>query len=112
MKCNNSDEGCDWQGSVGTLDKHMVTCEFECVPCKYQYVGCDVKMTRKDITQHEEEDDKKHLHLALQSVAIPTLSDGYLKCLSTAPRNETRRFSCQNPSIRIPMATRCVLKSM
>ena len=76
MMCNNSDQGCDWQGSVGTLDKHMATCEFECVPCKYQYVGCDVKMTRKDIAQHEEEDDKQHLHLALQSVAIPTLSDG------------------------------------
>ena len=76
MRCNNSDEGCDWQGSVGTLDKHIETCEFECVPCKYQYVGCDVKMMRKDIAQHEEEDDKKHLHLALQSVAIPTLSDG------------------------------------
>ena len=54
----------------------MTTCEFECVPCKYQYVGCDVKMTRKDITQHEEEDDKKHLHLALKSMAIPTLSGG------------------------------------
>ena len=74
--CNNSDDGCGWQGSVGTLDKHMATCEFECVPCKYQYVGCDVKMTRKDITQHEEEDDKKHLHLALKSMAIPTLSGG------------------------------------
>ena len=33
-------------------------------------------MTWKDITQHEEEDDNKHLHLALQSVAIPTLSNG------------------------------------
>ena len=76
MRCNNFDKGCGWQGSVGTLDKHMATCEFECVPCKYQYVGCDVKMMRKDIAQHEEEDDKKHLHLALQSVAIPTLSDG------------------------------------
>ena len=75
MKCNNSDEGCDWQGSVGTLDKHMATCEFECVPCKYQYVGCDAKMMRKDIAQHEEEDDKKHLHLALQHIT-PSLSDG------------------------------------
>ena len=76
MECNNFEKGCNWQGSVGTLDKHMATCEFECIPCKYQYVGCDVKMTRKDITQHEEEDDKKHLHLALQSAAISTLSDG------------------------------------
>ena len=76
MRCVNSYKGCGWQGSVGTLDKHMETCEFECVPCKYQYVGCDVKMMRKDIAQHEEEDDKKHLHLALKSVAIPTLSDG------------------------------------
>ena len=53
----------------------MATCELEYVPCKYQYVGCDVKMMRKDIAQHEEEDDKKHLHLALQHIT-PTLSDG------------------------------------
>ena len=75
VRCNNFDKGCGWQGSVGTLDKHMATCEFECVLCKYQYVGCDVKMMRKDIAQHEEEDDKKHLHLALQHI-IPTLSGG------------------------------------
>ena len=75
MKCNNFEKGCNWQGSVGTLDKHMAACDFECVPCKYQYVGCDVKIMRKDITQHEEKDDKKHLHLALQHIT-PTLSDG------------------------------------
>ena len=51
----------------------MATCELECVPCKYQYVGCDAKMTMKNIAQHEE---KQHLHLALQHMAIPALSDG------------------------------------
>ncbi len=52
----------------------MTSCECEVVSCKYSYVGCHVKKIKKDIKKHEEEDDKHHLHLALQSVAIPTLS--------------------------------------
>ena len=76
VMCNNLYKGCDWLGSVGTLGDHLTSCTFECVSCKYEYVGCDVKTMRKDIEKHKEEDDKQHLHLALQSVAIPTLSYG------------------------------------
>ncbi len=61
---------------MATLVDHVTSCECEIVSCKYSYVGCAAKKMKKDIKKHEEEDDKHHLHLALQSVAIPTLSHG------------------------------------
>ncbi len=61
---------------MATLVDHVTSCECEVVSCKYSYVGCAAKKMKKDIKKHEEEDDKHHLHLALQSVAIPTLSHG------------------------------------
>ena len=48
----------------------MATCEFEYVPCKYHFVGCDVKMVRKDIAQHKQE---KHLRLVFWSIAMKNL---------------------------------------
>lgn len=33
MRCANVDGGCEWEGTVGTFDLHMATCEFIMVPC-------------------------------------------------------------------------------
>ena len=43
-------------------------CEYTEVSCKYANIGCEVKLKRKDMRAHEE-DDKIHLHLALDAVA-------------------------------------------
>ena len=42
-------------------------CEYTEVSCKYANIGCEVKLKRKDMRAHEE-DDKIHLHLALGAV--------------------------------------------
>ena len=77
MRCNKFKEGCLWKGSVGTLSTHMQSCEFDLVvPCKYKYIGCEVKMKKKDIEKHQQQEDNHHLHLALESVVVPTLSEG------------------------------------
>ena len=47
--------------------KHLDTCIFTEVSCKYRSLGCDVKMKRKDIPEHENE-DKLHLHMALDKI--------------------------------------------
>ena len=47
---------------------HLEECDFSETPCKYQELGCDVKMMRKEISAHEEEEDKLHLHMALDRV--------------------------------------------
>ena len=76
MKCSSFKDGCLWKGSVGTLSTHMQSCEFDLVPCKYKYIGCEVKMKKKDMEKHQQQEDGHHLHLALQSVVVPTISEG------------------------------------
>ena len=42
-------------------------CEHTVISCKYEGIGCYVKMKRKDMGAHEQ-DDKAHLHQALTTV--------------------------------------------
>ena len=64
VKCSNAK--CDWVGTVGTLDEHVVKCEFSVVRCKYKELGCDAELTIHDRIAHEE-DDTLHLHLAIDT---------------------------------------------
>ena len=48
------------------MDTHVNDdCEYTTVPCKYENIGCSKRMICKDIKEHEEDDDKAHLHMAL-----------------------------------------------
>ena len=44
VKCDNAERGCEWEGTVGTLEEHdvMTTCEFTPVPCPKE---CQLKGT-------------------------------------------------------------------
>jgi hypothetical protein len=33
VRCFNVDRGCEWKGTVSTLEEHLTTCEFTLVPC-------------------------------------------------------------------------------
>ena len=33
VRCANSERGCQWTGTVGTLDHHIASCQFALVPC-------------------------------------------------------------------------------
>lgn len=50
------------------IKRHLEECIYTEVPCKYQRLGCIVKMKRSDITVHED-DDRLHLHMALDTIA-------------------------------------------
>ena len=65
LPCPNADctKTIQRRNTVGHLDR----CVYTKIPCKYQRLGCDVKMMRKDMRAHEE-DDKLHLHMALDKV--------------------------------------------
>ena len=55
VKCANV--GCEWEGTVGTLEQHVATCEFAVVPCpkecKDENNGVQHFM-RKDLASHLE----------------------------------------------------------
>ena len=48
--------------------KHLDKCGYSEIPCKYQRLGCEMKIMRKDMPAHEN-DDKLHLCMALDEVA-------------------------------------------
>ena len=50
----------------GKFTEHI--CMFTEVTCKYHNIGCNVRKVRMHMKQHEEEDDKAHLHLALEKI--------------------------------------------
>lgn len=58
------------------VKRHLEACEHTKLPCKYAKLGCSEVMKRKDMAEHEE-DDKLHLRMALETVAI--LKDSTLK---------------------------------
>ena len=51
-----------------SISHHLSVCDYFEIQCKYKIIGCDVKIMRKDIPAHEE-DDKLHLRMALDEVA-------------------------------------------
>ena len=66
VPCHN--EGCTQTMKRRMIDDHVEDdCEYTEVSCKYANIGCEVKLKRKGMKTHEE-DDKIHLHLALDAV--------------------------------------------
>ena len=49
------------------LPKHRQECMFEKIPCKYSTIGCEEKVERKDLAEHEG-DTQQHLQLAVDTV--------------------------------------------
>ena len=56
MRCANTARGCQWTGIVGTLDKHIVSCQFSLVPCpnkcKEDKGAGELLLFRKNLDQH------------------------------------------------------------
>jgi TNF receptor-associated factor 4 len=66
MPCPNG--GCDKEVSSFLVTIHMATeCDFEVVDCKYKADGCDVRLVRKDLEEHEK-DDKFHFQIAMRAI--------------------------------------------
>ena len=60
--------GCSETMKRRNRENHLKNhCQYTVISCKYKNIGCDVKMKRKDMGAHEQ-DDKAHLHQALNTV--------------------------------------------
>ena len=64
IPCPNA--GCTEEIQRQNSTIHLDECGYTEIPCKYKKLGCDVKMVRKMIPAHEENEDKLHLHMALE----------------------------------------------
>ena len=56
VKCANSERGCQWTGTVGTLDHHIASCQFALVPCPNKCEedkgAGELLLIRKHLDQH------------------------------------------------------------
>ena len=66
ISCTNTD--CDATIKRQNLKRHLETCKHGEVPCKYQRIGCDTILKRKDMSAHEDEKQKDHLHMAVEKI--------------------------------------------
>ena len=88
VKCSNGEHGCKWEGELRSLRKHVLDCNKELIPCKYQSIGCKAKVVKKGLIAHEEACTTQHLKMAVEKVnlltqqtfgALPTLPPVVLK---------------------------------
>ena len=65
LPCPNA--GCGIRILRKKVSKHVSKCPHTVIPCKYKGIGCDTDLKREDMAAHEQ-DDKFHLHMALETV--------------------------------------------
>jgi hypothetical protein len=66
------------------LEEHVSKdCPYSVITCKYKNIGCRIKMERRKMAEHEE-DDEVHLHMALE--AVVTLHDTVQELKDTLAR--------------------------
>ena len=120
---------CEESPKCKDLDKHVAEeCSLTVLECHYEFVGCEVKLPRKDMPSHLEENAAHHLSLyeaKMSSVAvlfekILTERKKYKKHCRDPPidftmKNYTLHRLLQvewySPYfIHIPVATKCALE--
>ena len=102
------------------IDQHVKNeCEYTVIPCKFQNIGCKREMKRENMAAHEN-DDKLHLHMALNAVvklqdAVVKLQDANTKPEEnslTLKRGETVTFALQDYQNKKKMKYQVTLPSI
>ena len=77
-----------------SYDQHLLTCPEQEIECEFRYAGCDVRLPRKNLPKHAQDD--VHVHLSLQiSFASSELSkrDQQLEKLSSTWENKHKELN-------------------
>ena len=91
-KCRKKIIPCPNAGCGDTMErqqvrKHVRTkCLYAVIPCKYKGLGCDTELKREDMAAHEQ-DDKFHLHMALETVNLQHGAIGKLQQTTNSQRD-------------------------
>ena len=80
--CSHKSKGCEWRGELRELDKHLNSdppadkslegCPFTVISCPLSHTGCEVKLPRRDVKIHVNDDWLSHV--LKQSALVLTLS--------------------------------------
>ena len=56
---------CEWQGAVSDIEMHKTSCSLEMVHCDYHGIGCDEKISRQNLNEHNKTNMENHLTLCV-----------------------------------------------
>ena len=69
--CSHKSKGCEWRGELRELEKHLNSepaadkslegCPFTVISCPLSHTGCDMKLPRKDIKVHANDESLSHV---------------------------------------------------
>ena len=69
--CSHKSKGCEWRGELRELDKHLNSepptdkslegCPFTVIKCPLNHTGCEVKLSRRKMKEHVNNDLLKHV---------------------------------------------------
>ena len=59
---------CEWKGNWEELENHLKICLLSKKECKYKKIGCNFIGKNSEVEKHEENEDKKHLELAMKYI--------------------------------------------
>ncbi len=67
LPCPNDD--CSKTIQRQCVKRHLESCPYQEIPCKYMKLGCGMKMKRKDLAEHVDKNDQVHLVQALDAIS-------------------------------------------
>ena len=76
IKCPNK---CEWNSTWSDLDSHLNECKYGTRYCKYKSIGCDFFNDNNKVNEHEKNNDKFHLEMALKFIKINNIERKKLK---------------------------------
>ena len=65
---------CEWEGPWSDFDNHLIVCINGQRYCKYETIGCEFFGENKKVIEHEKNNDKLHLEMALKYIKINNIT--------------------------------------
>ena len=99
LKCPNK---CEWEGALCDLNKHLNICIYGSRYCKYITVGCEFFGENKRVIEHEKDNDKLHLEMAIKYIKINNITKKKLqfklgeKCMTSVHSHEMTYMHSRN----------------
>ena len=59
---------CEWKGIWSDLESHLNECKYGVRYCKYKSIGCEFYDENKKVIEHELNNDKNHLEMAIKYI--------------------------------------------
>ena len=67
VSCSNYNKGggCEWKGPLSNINAHRSWCSLEIIHCDYHGIGCEEKIYRKNLNEHNRTNMENHLTLCV-----------------------------------------------